>query len=132
MAKRQLCRSATTALLGVCLLALAGCPQSETERLAEASDRGKKAAETDVANGILKQKEYPPMPYSLQQMNYIRLLKNECGVDNEVVSAPRDSKELRSEVAAYNAVMQSEIARQFGADIFAKLKEKANAPPKQD
>jgi hypothetical protein len=87
--------------------------------------RVKEAAEQDLANGVLKQKEFPPLPYSLQQMKYIKLIKEECGVEWEVVRGPSDSKELREEVAGYNEVMRAEIGRRFGGDVFAKLQEKA-------
>jgi hypothetical protein len=42
-----------------------------------------------------------------------------------VVPGPPDSKDLREEVAAYNALMEAEIERRFGAGTLQKLREKA-------
>jgi|SRR5947209_4768331 len=110
------------------LVPLAGCPSREEvagRAAADARQRGRAAAEADIAAGMLKQKEYPALPYSKQQMDFLRLLKSECGVTNEVVPGPGDSQELRAEVAAYNEVMAAEIRKRFGADIFQKLHDKA-------
>jgi hypothetical protein len=118
-----------SSLLGLVSL-LAGC-QRQTGVVggdtSAARTRGAEAAKQDIANGVLKDKEYPPLPYSLQEINYIRLMKAECGVEREAVQGPTDSPELRAEVAGYNEVMHAEIARRFGADIFEKMREKAEA-----
>ena len=115
------------------LLLLAGCPAQQEvgppkvdeSALAAARTKGKEAAEQDLKNGILKQKEFPPLPYSLQQMKFIKLLKSECGVEWEVVHGPHESKELRAEVDGYNAVMAGELRNRFGLDIFERLYQKA-------
>jgi hypothetical protein len=116
-------------VLAVCFASVIGCEEARRARVAEATAeanaKGTQAAEADVANGVLKQKEFPPLPYSKQQIDFIKLLKSECGVAWEVVQGPIDSQPLRAEVAAYNAVMRREIERRFGADIFQKLRERA-------
>jgi len=103
----------------------AGPPKIDDSALTAARAKGKEAAEQDLKKGILKQKEFPPLPYSLQQMKFIKLLKSECGVEWEVVQGPHDSKELRAEVDGYNAVMAGELRNKFGLDIFEQLYKKA-------
>ena len=114
-------------LTAICLLAavLVGCEPSDATVAQKAKTKGQQAAEQDIAQGILKEKEYPAMPYSLQEINYVKLMKEECGVQRELVRAPNDSKEIRAEVAGYNDVMHAEIRRRFGGDIIQKLRAKA-------
>ena len=114
-------------IASICLLTslLAGCESRQAAVGQDARAKGRQDAEHDIAGGILKEKEYPPLPYSLQEINYIKLIKDECGVQREVVNAPNDSKEIREEVAGYNEVMHAEIRRRFGADIIQKLRAKA-------
>jgi hypothetical protein len=114
-------------IAAICLMAgwLAGCESRQAAEAEDARAKGRQDAEHDIAGGILKEKEYPPLPYSLEEINYIKLIKNECGVQREVVNAPNDSKEIREEVAGYNEVMHAEIRRRFGADIMQKLRAKA-------
>ena len=106
---------------------LAGCEMPVTVQSSDggAKEKGAREAAAEIAAGRLKIKEYPPLPYSLQQINFIRLIKSECGVAWEVVKGPPDSPALRAEVAAYNDAMRGEINKKFGADIFQKLREKA-------
>ena len=84
-----------------------------------------KAAIADLEKGVLKQKEYPPLPYPPHYQDYIRLLKSEARVEWEVVRSPADSKQLREEVDGYNDVMRAEIQHRFGSDIFQKLRLKS-------
>src|ERR1041384_7580386 len=75
-------------------LALAGCPESRRavtgggggQQAAQAAgrQRGLRDAERDVKAGALKLKESPPLPYSLAEIKYIKLLKERCGVGREV------------------------------------------------
>jgi hypothetical protein len=116
----------SNAILALCVLGALGCGPAREGQAATARARGERAARDDLARGLMKQREYPPLPYSLQQMNFIKLLQSECGVVWEVVNAPTiDTSGLREEVEAYNAVMRGEIQRKFGADIFQKLRDKA-------
>ena len=75
-------------------------------------------------------KEYPPLPYSLREMKFIRLLKKNCNVGREVVKLQREKKGIPDkaviqEVRGYNDVMKMEIKHQFGQDIFEKLRAQA-------
>jgi hypothetical protein len=112
-----------------CLL-LTGCPDGRTAGTAAGvagRQKGLQDAERDVQNGVLKLKEYPPLPYSLAEINYIKLLKERCGVEHEVLDGPSGKEQdLRAEAAAYNEVMSAEIRKKFGADILAKLREEAS------
>jgi hypothetical protein len=119
-------RNAHSGLTALALfISFTGCEARRVAVDAAAGERGMAAARADIASGVLKQKEYPALPYSKQQMDFIKLLRSECGVVNEVVPGPGDSATTRAEVAAYNDVMRGEIARRFGADIFQKLRDKA-------
>jgi hypothetical protein len=111
--------------IGLFLTLLAGCESPRTAPGSDARAKGRQAAEHDIAQGILKEKEYPPLPYSLQEIKYIKLIQTECGVEREVVQAASDSRRIREEVAGYNEVMHAEIRRRFGADILQKLRAKA-------
>jgi hypothetical protein len=112
------------ALALACGLVLTGCG-GDPAKAGYARQKGRQAAEDDLKKGLLKQKEYPPLPYSLQMMRFIKLMKSECGVEWEVVSSKEGSKELREEVAGYNEVMRAAIEKRFGADVFARLHKKA-------
>lgn len=86
---------------------------------------GMRAAIDDLANGSLRQKEYPPLPYPPGYPDFIQLLRSECGVEWQVIDSPVFAKELRDEVGGYNDVMPAEIEHRFGRDIFEKLRKKA-------
>jgi hypothetical protein len=123
-------RAVWVAAAWTCLV-LAGCPsgrQAGSGGGLSGREKGMRDAERDVQNGILKLKEYPPLPYSLAQIKYIRLLQERCGVGHEVVDRPGNDPELRAEVEAYNGVMNAAIRQKFGPDILAKLREEAGGP----
>ena len=82
---------------------------------------GVKAALADLEKGILKQKEYPPLPSPAFHVTYKRLLRTECGVAWEVVKSPKYSEALQASVAGYNDVMRAEVEHRFGRDILKKL-----------
>jgi hypothetical protein len=88
-------------------------------------EKGLRDAERDREAGILKLKEYPPLPYSLDEIRYIKLLKERCGVEHEVLGAGND-QDLRAEAQAYNGVMTAAIRKKFGEDILARLREEAS------
>jgi len=87
--------------------------------------QGMKAAISDLENGLLKQKEYPALPYPPHYPKFIRLLKSECHVEWEVIESRADSDEFREEVGGYNDVMRVEIEHRYGRDIFEKLQKRA-------
>jgi hypothetical protein len=150
MNHRSAASLAVGAVLAVCLLSSTGCWQQRMAQqravaaqaaaqadanaaraAAEAAlqaDRaqGTAAATQDIANDVLKQKEYPPLPSPAWHAQYVKLLKERCIVEWEVVQGPANiSDSLREEVNAYNEVMRAEIERRFGADIFEKLQAEA-------
>ncbi len=88
-------------------------------------EKGIQDAERDRENGVLKLKEYPPLPYSLTDINYIKLLKERCGVEHEVLG-PGNDKELRAEAQAYNSIMTAAIRKKFGNDILTQLRQEAS------
>jgi hypothetical protein len=116
-------RAARCLVLAYCLV-LAGCGDSQSAGV-RGAQKGTQDAERDRQAGILKLKEYPPLPYSLAEMQYIKLLKERCGVEHEVLSGPGQDQELRAETEAYNRVMTAAIQNQFGADILGKLRREA-------
>lgn len=103
--------------------AMAAAPDEEPAEAKPTAHRlkGMKAAISDLEKGVLKQKEYPPLPYPPHYPKFIRLLEAECNVEWEVVKGPAASKELREEVGGYNDVMRAEIEHRFGRDLFDKL-----------
>ncbi|MBM3999480.1 MAG: hypothetical protein FJ297_08085 [Planctomycetes bacterium] len=126
----------TTAGAGlVFAAALAGCDPGRLEREATSSAsttqavRGKGAQEaTDaIAAGALKLKEYPPLPYPPGYQEYVALLRERCGVEYEVCERLPDVDEaaLIRHVREWNAVMEAEIERVYGAGILERLREEA-------
>jgi hypothetical protein len=81
-------------------LVLAGCPDSRragTGGGVTGRQKGIQDAQRDLKAGVLKLKEYPPLPYSLAQIKYIRLLQERGGVGHEVLSGPGKEQDLRAE-----------------------------------
>ena len=132
----------TTALLRrpvsvvVCaLVCVAGCSAKATDGSSGRSvverrsdrDKGGRAAERSIAADILKLREYPPLPYPPGHAEFVKLLRERCGVGWEVVRLPAggSSVGLSQEVQGWNDVMRTEIRRRFGADIFTRLDEEA-------
>jgi len=119
---------------------LTGCPSSDQSRQTEehlrrtgkdqaqcrlAREKGIREAKAAIADGTLKLKEYPPTPYPPGHGEYTALLRDECGVEYEVVkdpyAGPGHSEELIQEVRAWNETMRAEIMRKFGQDVFQRL-----------
>jgi hypothetical protein len=80
--------------------------------------KGMKEALADVEKGSLKQL-FPPAPFPPDHPEYVKLLKQECGVESEV-----DSKAV-DEMNGYNDVMRAEIEHRFGRGILDQLQKKA-------
>ena len=99
--------------------------QSSPAKISSHRLKGMKSAIADLEEGIMKQKEYPPLPYSPYHPDFIRLLKVECGVDWESVKSTSDPKDLRDRTDGYNDIMRAEIEHRFGRDIFQKLTARA-------
>jgi hypothetical protein len=94
--------------------------------------KGMKAAMNDIADGVLNLIEYPALPYSPHDQEFIRLLKTEYNITREVPknkirSGSDDAELFREEVGGYNDVMKAEIKHRFGRDALEKLRAKAKA-----
>ncbi len=113
------------ALLVFCTNLDASHNERAKSKLSPARLKGMKVAIADLEKGVLKQKEYPPLPYPPRYPVFIRLLESECGLEWEVIRSPRDSKQLREEIGGYNDIMRAEIEHRFGREIFAKLQKRA-------
>jgi hypothetical protein len=88
--------------------------------------KGSADATCDIGNDALKLKEYPPTPSPAWHEKYVKLLKERCNVEWEVVQGPAVvSEALVQEVAAYNELMRVEVERRFGDGILLKLQNEA-------
>lgn len=88
-------------------------------------EKGVRDAKEALAAGKLMLKEYPPLPSPAGHNEYVALLRKKCGVDYKVISTPGFSEKLKQEVWGWNEVMETEIERKFGADIFQQLRDEA-------
>jgi hypothetical protein len=121
---------AVVSLVGILVLtSMADEPKGELTKakISPARLKGMQAAIADLEKGVIKQKEYPPLPYPPYYPAFIRLLKSECGVAWEVVSSRTQSKDLRERMGGYNDLMRAEIEHRFGRDIFKNLIDRAKA-----
>jgi hypothetical protein len=89
--------------------------------------KGAQEANDSIKAGRLKLKEYPPLPSPAWHGDYIRLLKDRCGVDYEVPALPAGVSEgdFIEEIRGWNEVMQAEIRKRFGQRILEELQEEA-------
>lgn len=118
---------------------LLGCPQAPPPPVngqaggnreasdRSARDRGAREATEAVAAGQLKLKEYPALPSPPGHGEYIRLLKERCGVEYEVPRLPPGVSEADfiQEVRGWNEVMEGEVRKRFGAGILDDLHKEA-------
>jgi hypothetical protein len=91
-------------------------------------EKGAREAADAVAAGLLKLREYPPLPYPPGYQEYVRLLEERCGIQYEVSNLPPGvtQADFIQEVHAWNDVMKAELRRKFGADILDKLQDEAS------
>jgi hypothetical protein len=92
-----------------------------------AREKGIKEATVAIAAGKLLLKEYPPLPSPAEHGEYIKLLRERCGVEYEVPRLPPGVAEADfiQEVRGWNETMQAEIKRKFGEGIFTELHDEA-------
>jgi hypothetical protein len=92
-----------------------------------ARDKGAKAAAATIAAGTLTLREYPPLPYPPGHQEYVKLLRERCGVGSQVPRLPAGVPEAGfiEEVRGWNDVMEAEIERRYGVGIFAELRAEA-------
>ncbi len=122
--------AALAAGLGV-LTFLAGCSldwDGAGAGRAAARNKGAKAAAAAIAAGSITLRDYPPPPASAEHGEYIKLLRDRCGVGYEASDLPPGvaREDFVQEVQGWNAVMQAEIQRRFGPRILAELREEAH------
>jgi hypothetical protein len=100
---------------------VAGCSYGH----APGRERGAKEAAGAITAGTLKLKEYPPLPSPAGHQEYIRLLRERCGVEYEVPQLPPGVSEgdFIQEVRGWNDTMKAEIERRFGAGILGRLQD---------
>jgi hypothetical protein len=115
--------------LTVAVLALAaGCTFTSGPVGASAGHaKGVADAKAAIAAGTLKLKEYPPLPSPAWQGEYVKLLKERCGVGYEVPGLPPGVAEADfiQEVRGWNETMQAAIEQKCGNGILAQLHEEA-------
>ncbi|MBC8875274.1 MAG: hypothetical protein H8E44_38110 [Planctomycetes bacterium] len=101
---------------------VAGCLSGQSGR-----EKGVREATAAIAAKQFKLKEYPPLPYPPGHQEYVKLLRERCGVDYEVPKLPSGLSEdvFIQEVRGWNDTMKAEIRRQFGEGIFGELDEEA-------
>lgn len=90
-------------------------------------DKGAKEAADAVAAGVLRLKEYPPLPYPPGHQAYVALLQERCGVGYEVPRLPAGVAEADfvEEVRGWNEVMEAAVKQKHGVGIFDELHEEA-------
>jgi hypothetical protein len=117
------------------MVVLAGCPSSRPTSGSPSSasstsagrEKGVKDATDAIAAGKLKLKEYPSLPYPPGHQEYVQLLRDRCEVEYEVPRLPPGVAETDfiQEVRSWNEIMEAEVRRKFGIDIFERLHEEA-------
>jgi len=94
-------------------------------QIQKARDKGRADAGEAIKKGTLLIKEYPPLPSPAQHGEYIKLLKEKCNCDYQVVDHPNYSRELHEQVNGWNDAMKIELRRLFGATIIEDLQAEA-------
>lgn len=97
-------------------------PPKEPDKKKANPDRvkGMKAAIADIEAGKLILR-WPPLPDSLEVVNYKELLKKECGVESVVI----DQTAWQKDGDGYNDVMEAEIEYRFGKGTLERLRKAA-------
>jgi hypothetical protein len=89
--------------------------------------KGAKEAAAAIAAGTLTLKEYPPLPYPPEHQEYVKLLRERCGVGSEVPRLPAGVPEADfiEEVRGWNDVMEAAIKQKHGVGIFEEQRAEA-------
>lgn len=113
-------------------LVLTGCG-SESAGLVDVGPKAgqgvtaqKEVAEAPDAPLILW--EYPALPYSAQQITYIKLLKSELGVETIVMDLPKGvtDADFRKQVNKHNESARLRIESKHGQGALGRVRQKAN------
>jgi hypothetical protein len=99
----------------------------EADAAMEMRGRAKGAADAPdaIAKGMLLLKEYPPVPGPAWHGEYIKLLKEKCNCDYEVVNAPKLDKEQEAGIRDWNDAMRAELRARHGPTILEDLQKEA-------
>jgi hypothetical protein len=118
---------AATLLVGCEAGPVASKKALEAQAATKARGKGIADAKTALGKGVLLIKEYPPLPSPAEHGDYIKLLKEKCNCDYEVVGMTDTvyTADLIEEVAGWNDVMKAEIRSKHGATIIEDLQTEA-------
>ena len=83
--------------------------------------KGVAQATDAIAKDTLLLKEYPPLPAPAWHGDYIKLLRERCKCDYQVINADNLPKDQVDEIKGWNETMTAELARRHGKTIIADL-----------
>jgi len=87
--------------------------------------KGVADAKDAVAKDKLLLKEYPPLPAPGWHGEHIKLLKEKCKCDYQVIGDQNLPKDQQEEIRGWNETMQAELRRRHGPTIIADLNKEA-------
>lgn len=112
--------------LAVLALCLSACRSADVPPLdpaeSPAAARGRLAAERDIRDGSLILRTYG---IASSGSRYSQLLRDRLGVRTQVAAECLVDPEKMAETLAYNAIMEAEIERRFGARLLEELRREA-------
>jgi hypothetical protein len=111
-----------------CSALLAGCAESDKAgRQADTVSNGMATRDEPKDEGPLTLWEYPALPYSAQQIEYVRLLQSELGVGTAVMELPPGKKDsaFRAEVNRHNEQARQRIEAKHGQGALGRVRQKA-------
>jgi hypothetical protein len=106
--------------MAVAEMAKAPDPKVELQGFA----KGAADAADAIAKDKLLWKEYPPLPAPAWHGDYIKLLKERCKCDYQVING-KLNKVQEDEIKGWNDTMRAELARRHGPTILADLNTEA-------
>lgn len=114
-----------TAALGAAPYAAAVAQEGKAKPVNADRLQGMKAALADVEKGTMKLKAVPP-PAPPWEADYLKLVKEECGVEIVYVDDKESSDtKLRARMDGYNAVILLEIEHRHGKGTLERLGKRA-------
>jgi hypothetical protein len=93
---------------------------ADQQAQAKAFAKGAADATGAIAKGKLVLKEYPPLPAPAWQGDFVKLLKERCKCDYQVVNGklPKDQEE---EIKGWNEIITRELQRRDGPTVLLDL-----------
>jgi hypothetical protein len=98
--------------------------KAEEAKAARGLAKGVAGANDAIAKDKLLLKEYPPLPAPGWHGEYVKLLKERCKCDYQVI-AGKLAKEQEDEIKGWNETIQAELRRRHGEMIIADLQKEA-------